>query len=68
MGIRNNFSHSTLARANEHRDWRIDADFAQLLINQVRNLSRHDKFKPDLDVIIYALDPTTNDLCLAQFP
>lgn len=68
MGIRSNVTHSTLAKANERRDWRIYADLAQLLINQARNLYRHDKLEPDLDEIIYALDSTTIDLCLALFP
>lgn len=68
MGIRSNVTHSTLAKANEHRDWRIYADFAQLLINQARQLYRYDKLEPDLNEIIYALDSTTIDLCLALFP
>jgi hypothetical protein len=68
MGIRAKVSRSTLAKANENRDWRIYADLAQILINIARKLYRHQKLDVDLDEIIYALDSTTIDLCLSLFP
>ena len=68
MGIRSRVSRNTLANANEKRDWRIYADFAQILIDTARKLYRHQKLDIDLDEIIYALDSTTIDLCLSLFP
>jgi len=68
MGFRSIISRNTLANANEHRDWRIFAEFAQLLINQARQLYRNDKFYVDLKETVYALDSTTIDLCLSLFP
>jgi len=68
MGIRCKISKSTLADANEKRDWRIYADFAQILINIARDLYLDDDFCVDLDNTIYALDSTTIDLCLSVFP
>jgi hypothetical protein len=68
MGIRGRVSRNTLANANEKRDWRIYADFAQILIDTARKLYRHQKLDIDLDEIIYALDSTTIDLCLSLFP
>lgn len=68
MGIRGNISRSTLADANEHRDWRIYADFAQVLIHQARRLYADDDFGVELDQTVYALDTTTIDLCLSLFP
>lgn len=68
MGFRSVLSRNTLANANEHRDWRIYADFAQLLINHARRLYRNDKFYVDLKETVYALDSTTIDLCLSLFP
>ena len=68
MGFRSIFSRNTLANANGKRDWRIYADFAQILINQVRVLSRSDPFDVDLEKTVYALDSTTIDLCLSLFP
>lgn len=68
MGIRGNVSRSTLADANEHRDWRIYADFAQVLILQARRLYADDDFGVELDQTVYALDSTTIDLCLSLFP
>ena len=68
LGIKQPISHSTLTRANEKRDWRIYADFAQYLINLVRPLYAEDEeFAIDLDNTIYALDSTTIDLCLSVF-
>ena len=68
MGIRSNVSRSTLAEANEKRDWRIYADFAQSLIQTARRLYLNDSFGVDLDNTVYALDATTIDLCLSVFP
>jgi len=68
MGFRCNISRSTLADANEKRDWRIYADFAQVLIHQARDLYSDDDFGLQLDETVYALDSTTIDLCLSLFP
>ena len=68
MGIREPISRSTLADANENRDWRIYADFAQVLITQARKLYAQDSFGIDLSNTVYALDSTTIDLCLSMFP
>ena len=68
MGIRGRVSRSTLADANDRRDWRIYADFAQVLINQARTLYAEDDFGVDLESTVYALDATTIDLCLSLFP
>ena len=68
MGIRGKVSRSTLADANENRDWRIYADFAQVLIHDARELYADEDFGIELDETIYALDSTTIDLCLSLFP
>jgi hypothetical protein len=68
MGIRGRVSRSTLADANESHDWRIFADFAQILIARARVLYAHDPFGVELQQSAYALDSTTIDLCLAMFP
>ena len=68
MGIRGRVSRSTLARANENRDWRIYADFAQVLIQMARPLYRNDDFGVQLKQTAYAFDSTTIDLCLSLFP
>jgi len=68
MGIRGKVSQSTLAKANENRDWRIYADFAQVLIHTARNLYIDDKFGVELDQTVYALDSTIIYLCLSLFP
>src|SRR5271168_5350657 len=68
MGIRSRVSRSTLADANEVRDWRIYADFAQRLIGMARKLYADDSFGVDLKETVYALDTTTIDLCLSVFP
>jgi len=68
MGIRGKIARSTLADANETRDWRIYANFAQVLINIARPLYAADKFGVELDQTVYALDSTTIDLCLSLFP
>jgi hypothetical protein len=68
-GISKPVSRSTLADANEKRDWRIYADFAQILINQARPLYIDDNdFRVDLDNMVYAFDSTTIDLCLSLYP
>jgi hypothetical protein len=60
---------STLADANESRDWRIYADYAQCLIRKARPLYFDDpEFRLDMDNMVYALDSTTIDLCLSMFP
>jgi hypothetical protein len=68
MGFRTRVARSTLADANESRDWRIYADFAQTLISTARNLYARDPLAVDLEQSLYALDSTTIDLCLALFP
>jgi hypothetical protein len=68
MGLRKPVSRSTLADANERRDWRIYADFAQRLITQARKLYATDSFGVELSNTVYALDATTIDLCLSVFP
>jgi transposase len=67
-GIRGNVSRNTLANANEHRSWRIYADFAQVLIDKARKLYANEDFGTQLKHTAYALDSTTIDLCLALFP
>ena len=68
LGIRGNISRSTLADANEKRDWRIYADFAQVLIDMARPLYSEEDFGVELDETVYALDSSTIDLCLSLFP
>jgi len=68
MGLREPVRRSTLADANESRDWRIHADFAQRLIDQARKLYAGDDLGLDLSNTVYALDSTTIDLCLSVFP
>jgi hypothetical protein len=68
LGIRGKISRSTLADANENRDWRIYADFAQVLIHIARDLYSNDDFGLELKQTVYALDSTTIDLCLSLFP
>jgi len=68
MGFRGRVSRNTLANANEKRDWRIYADFAQALISIARRLYAQDPFAVELDHTVYALDATTIDLCLSVFP
>ena len=68
MGIHSRVSRSTLADANEVRDWRIYADFAQSLIRIARRLYADEPFGVDLKETVYALDASTIDLCLSVFP
>jgi len=68
MGFRGKVSRNTLAHANEVRDWRIYADFAQILIGRARHLYANDSFGVELDQTAYALDSTLIDLCLSLFP
>ena len=68
MGFRGKVPRSTLADANESRDWRIFADFAHFLIRIARPLYAHDPIGVDLHHSLYALDSTTIDLCLSLFP
>lgn len=67
-GIRGKVSKSTLAEANEKRDWRIYADFAQVLIHSARKLYANEDCGVDLNQVAYAFDSTTIDLCLTLFP
>src|SRR3989339_27447 len=68
LGIRSHVSRSTLADANENRDWRIFAVFGQVLIGIARELYSKDDFGVELDETVYALDSSTIDLCLSVFP
>jgi hypothetical protein len=68
MGFRGKVARSTLADANESHDWRIFADFAQILIGMARPLYARDPLGVDLNNSLYALDSTTIDLCLSLFP
>jgi hypothetical protein len=68
MGFHGRVSRSTLADANDAHDWRIYADFAQVLIRIARSLYVSDPIGVDLDQSLYALDSTTIDLCLTLFP
>jgi len=68
MGFHGRVSRSTLADANDAHDWRIYADFAQVLIGAARPLYASEPIGVDLDQTLYALDSTTIDLCLSLFP
>ena len=68
LGIRGHIARSTLADANEQRDWHIYADFAMSLIQTARKLYASDSFAVELEQTVYALDTTTIDLCLSVFP
>ncbi len=68
MGIRSQIARNTLSNANNTRDWRIYADFAQVLIHSARDLYIKDDFGVDIANTVYALDATTIDLCLSIFP
>jgi hypothetical protein len=68
MGIHSSVSRNNLSNANEMRDWRIYAEFAQLLIAEARQLYANEDLVVDLDAAVYALDSTMIDLCLSMFP
>ena len=68
MGIRSHISRNTLAHANQVRNWRIYADFAQVLITAARSLYSEEPLGIELHQTVYALDATTIDLCLSLFP
>lgn len=68
MGLRGGVSRNNLANANQQRDWRIYADFAQVLIGEARSLYAQEDLGFDLDATVYALDASTIDLCLSLFP
>ena len=68
LGIRGGISRNNLSNANRQRDWRIYADFAQVLIGEARTLYAEDDLGIDLDATVYALDASTIDLCLSMFP
>jgi len=67
-GIRGNVSRTTLAKANENRDWQIYAEFAHMLIQKAQELYANEEFGVQLNHVAYALDSTTIDLCLSLFP
>ena len=67
-GFRGKMARNTLANANENRDWRIYADFAQVLIARAKKLYANEDFGPHLKQTAYAFDSTTIDLCLTLFP
>jgi len=68
VGIRSDLSRSTIADANEGRDWKIYRDFAHVLIAEARKLYADDSFGLKLKATTYALDSTTIDLCMSVFP
>ena len=68
VGLRGNVSRNTLAKASEKRDWRIYADFAQVLIRRARKLYAQDDFGIQLEETAYVFDSSTIDLCLSLFP
>lgn len=68
MGFRSQISRSTLADANENRDWRIYADYAQVLISIAKELYKDEEFELQMKETVYALDSSTIDLCLNLFP
>jgi transposase len=68
MGIKSTVSRNNLSRANENRDWRIYADFAQILIGRAKILYANEQLGSDLNSTVYALDSTTIDLCMSMFP
>lgn len=68
MGFREPVRHSTLADANQSRDWRIRAAFAQRLIDQARSLYAQEDLGLELTPTVYALDSSTLDLCRSIFP
>ena len=67
MGFRGQVSRNTLAHANEHRDWRIYADFAQVLIAAARDLYRHEPFGVELSETVYALRLRRPSICAFHF-
>jgi transposase len=68
MGIKSTVSRNNLSHANENRDWRIYADFAQILIDRAKILYAKEQLGSDLNSTVYALDSTTIDLCMSMFP
>ena len=68
MGIKSTVSRNNISHANENRDWRIYADFAQILISRAKDLYVNEPFGVDLQSTVYALDSTTIDLCMSLFP
>lgn len=68
MGIKSAISRNNLAHTNENRDWRIYADFAQILVSRAKALYANEPLGIDLESTVYALDTTTIDLCMSLFP
>lgn len=67
MGFRGNVTRTNLAYANEHRDWRVYAELAQILIRRARRLYAGEGHALEIDEMVYALDSSTIDLCLSMF-
>lgn len=68
MGVRGNITRTNLAYANRHRDWRVYQALAHILIQKARRLYADDSHGLDIDEMVYAVDASTIDLCLAMFP
>lgn len=68
IGMKSTVSRNNLAHTNETRDWRIYADFTQILINRAKILYSNEPLGVDLQSTVYALDSTTIDLCMSMFP
>jgi len=68
MGIRGLANRTNLAYANEHRDWHVYFELAQILVRQARSLYTNDSYVKEIDEVVYALDASTIDLCLSLFP
>jgi hypothetical protein len=68
IGMKSTVSRNNLAHTNETRDWRIYADFTQILINRAKILYSNEPLGVDLKSTVYALDSTTIDLCMSMFP
>jgi hypothetical protein len=68
MGIRGRVTRTNLAYANEHRDWRVYADVANILIRKAQRLYSEDSDELNIEEMVYAIDSSTIDLCLSMFP
>lgn len=68
MGIRGSVAKSNIAYANEHRDWRVYFELAQILMRRARSLYMKDRYVEEIDQVVYALDASVVDLCMALFP
>jgi len=68
MGVRGSVARTSLAYANEHRDWRVYFELAQVLVRKARKLYASDRYMAEIDEIVYAIDASTIDLCMSLFP